>query len=549
MVFLEKNRIVHGDLHANNIFVDNNGFVKLADNGFLSPYKNCFTKTILDNEVRFLAPELLEKVCRKDYNAAYTWKHDIFTLGMTLLYVASLTDLSSCYEGNQINLKLLNSIIGQLREIYSSTFIDTIVKMLHFNPNERISWVELNQILEKFRPKKGFGVETQGLQQNQAAQYSAQQSTFYSGQQGHLQPAQPIQQSSVPSNMNYYVNSNENQEPPMIYKSNYIPPNTHTYQNYQAETSGYLNNEQLSQQISQVPSNIKLSSYIPPQNLANYSLAPQGQYQVNPQYNVNPNKAPFQNQVRVLEGAQLKLNEQQARAFEQQRTAEQVYGQQRIIEKPKIIEQQQRFIEQPRVLEQQRFIEQPRALEQQRFMEQQRFIEQAQMGVIEQQPPMQMRVVEQQPQMQMRVVEQQPQMRVIEKQPQLRIVEQQPQMRVVEQQQVRFIEQPESYGNINYIQQQQTIPTQGLYTSALYNQNPSYFSNDNQISMTQAHNYESYGQQQNLEENYGNKGGQEVWNNGGNDLDKRIQDALKASEETLMRNQEYLQRANANGND
>ena len=59
-------------------------------------------------------------------------------------------------------------------------------------------------------------------------------------------------------------------------------------------------------------------------------------------------------------------------------------------------------------------------------------------------------------------------------------------------------------------------------------------------------NFENYAQPQIrlVDENFGKPQQQgEGWSNG-NDLDKRIQDALKASEETLKRNQEYLLRTN-----
>lgn len=542
------NRIVHGDLHAENIFVDTNGFVKIADNSFLAPYKNSLTKTLIDSEKRYLAPELLEKVSRKDFSSAYSWKHDVFTFGMTLLQAASLNDLSSCYEDNQINLGMLNSFIAQLRGRYAQSLLDIIVKMLHFNPLERISWGGLNQILETYRnkteninvveqPQYHQEVKVKGPyarkspQKQQTSVQSHYSSQYGSSEQSKTQQHfssqyQQTQQVSATANANsgqYYaaktVESQEQQ--PMLYKSNYLPQGM-SYQAFQQqgqfveESAGYLKNEGKQEVMVRNPpvqQNFKLS-YVAPQNYASFQqFKPATVYeQVQVQHKQpQPLPQPIVEQQRVLE-------------------------QQRVVEPPVQIRnaaEQQHAIayQQPVFVEQRGFIEQPQA-------------RLAERGVYNEQ--------------QMHF----PQQTVFIEQPKARLVEtynEQPRNfspHVAYEQKIAEanVVEAQNLQGYNVSQRPAFVQTQvnpAFYSSGAYAQYPTYYSNNlqmnqlEQINIPQNNYQQTYviSQEEELREN--KNGQQDLWYNS-SDLDKRIQEALKASEDTLKRNSEYLLRANGN---
>jgi hypothetical protein len=339
--------------------------------------------------------------------------------------------------------------------------------------------------------------------------------------------------------------STESQEGPLLYKSNYIPQGQFTYQNFQAEESTNYLNEKPTQQIppQQYPQNIKLSNVLPPQNYANF----QNQFPINQQFNPQNVMAPVQNQQRIVEYPPRGTDQQQPIIFEQQRPQEQL----NVVQQPRFFESQSGPL-QPNVIQQQRVLEQDQHIDQQtRIIDQQpRFVDQQPRLVDQQQ-----RFIDQEP----RFIEQQP--RFIEQQ-QPRIIEQQPQGFFVDPQ-GRFIENGrvlEGQQNIEGFMSskpmnlslihQQGMPPQGFYSNTVFNPNQQTFvqtTRVNQFGVPQnVMNFENYAQPQIrlVDENFGKPQQQgEGWSNG-NDLDKRIQDALKASEETLKRNQEYLLRTN-----
>lgn len=530
MVYLETKRIVHGDLHANNIFVDSNGFIKVADNGLLTMYKNCYYKSVLDGETRYLAPELLPKLARKDLQYPYSWKQDVFTFGMTLLSAASLIDLTPVYVNESIDLNALNGVIADLRTRYSATFIDTVIQMLNTNPAQRLAWGELNQILERFRSNQ---IQKPPQPQPQVVPPVNVPVQGYASQKPVGYPA-GIPQPAL-SNKNYYT---AEQEQPVLYKSNYLPQGAMTYQNYQEI-------EKPQQQIvASQPKHIVPQQYpvqqlpvqqIPPQNIKVSGFVP-GQYPIP----VDQNRVSYEglSQQRFFEPPQQRVIEAppqppiENRFFEEQ----QWNGQQRVIEpQPRIVDQG-RFIDgQPRFIEQQgRFFEsQPRLVDQQgRLIDPQGRLLDQQPVLFEQPQP---RIIEQPQQPQPRIIEQ-PQPRILEQPPQTRILEQpQPQTFFLDSQ-GRIIDRPPQNLNVSWVQQPpQNLPQQGFYSNTVFNP---------QVPVIQNQNFPQYGAPQNVEfRNEERINQQEGWNSG-NDLDRRIQDALKASEETLKRNQEYLLRTN-----
>lgn len=522
------NRIVHGDLHAENIFVDSNGFIKVADNSFLAPYKNCLTKTLIDSDKRYLAPELLEKVSRKDFSTAYSWKHDVFTFGMTLLQAASLSDLSSCYEDNQINLGMLNSFIAQLRGRYAQSLLDIIVKMLHFSPLERISWGGVNQILETYRNKtnntaveqhQNYQIKVKGpyarkspqKQQTSAQTHYSSQYEYGSGEQSKTQQHfssqyQQSQQVSATANATsgqYYATKTvESQEQPMIYKSNYIPQGM-SYQAFQhqgqmvEESAGYLKNEGRQEvMVRNAPAqqNFKLS-YVAPQNYAAFQQV--SVQQKHPQ----PLPQPIVEQQRVFEAP---------------------------VQIRNVVEQQPIAYKQPVFVEQRGFIEQPQAIAVER-------------GVYNEQ--------------QMHF----PQQTVYVEQPKARLVEtynEQPRNfspHVAYEQKIAEANIVEGHNLQGYNVNQrpafvQTQVNPAFYSSGAYAQYPTYYSNNLQMNQLEQINVPQNNYQQNYvisQEDENKNGQQDLWYNS-SDLDKRIQEALKASEDTLQRNREYLLRSNGN---
>lgn len=426
--------------------------------------------------------------------------------------------------------------------------------MLQQNPQSRISWSELNIILERFRNQPQQVQFKSSFQTDQSAGFQQQ---YQNGQISHYESQVQGYKDQPLSNLNY--KKTEGHESP--YKGSY-----QSYQQYQpAEGSVVHNYSNANAQQGLYTSNMRFAEGGQVLTEQGGVMARQGGI-LSPQSQlIRPQGAQFIGQQQgVLLGPEQGGLVQRNNGFDQSIVLEQTRGfngQQMVGVQPprvlepqgRIVEQQGRFIEpQQRFIEpQQRFIEtQQRIVEpQQRIVEpQQRIVEQQQRIVEPQQRFFDQRFIEQQ----QRIIE--PQQRFIEQprliEPQQTYIEQQrviePQHRLIEQPRIletqpRYIEQ-QNIQEINY------VPQQGYYNAGVY-PSSSYYQNVTKAQqlMTGQPNqgfvsYEQYNQQP-MGTGYQEVGPQDGWN-AGSDLDKRIQDALKASEETLKRNQEYLQRAN-----
>jgi serine/threonine protein kinase len=98
MIYLEKKNIVHRDLTASNILVDDYGFIRIADFGHAiqkEEGKNNLSRSITNNgeerfQIRFLAPECISKSSQIENNrrqiyASFSSKSDVWAFGIVLI--------------------------------------------------------------------------------------------------------------------------------------------------------------------------------------------------------------------------------------------------------------------------------------------------------------------------------------------------------------------------------------------------------------------------------------------------------------------------------
>ena len=143
-VYLEEQRIVHRDIKPSNILVHQSGIVKVSDFGnakFLYLFNN---KSELVGTPAFIPPELLVNRYMHAYLSEYTYKSDIWSLGLTLYDLAhghnpfpqALTrqDYFKCVLNNRIQCDPAKCSQG---------FQSLLGCMLRRNPNNRKSAAEL----------------------------------------------------------------------------------------------------------------------------------------------------------------------------------------------------------------------------------------------------------------------------------------------------------------------------------------------------------------------------------------------------------------------
>jgi serine/threonine protein kinase len=97
MVYLEKKNIVHRDLTAGNVLIDDYGFIRIADFGHAiqkEEGKNNLSRSLTHNgedrfQIRFLAPECIPKPSsspdRRQLYASFSSKSDVWSFGILLI--------------------------------------------------------------------------------------------------------------------------------------------------------------------------------------------------------------------------------------------------------------------------------------------------------------------------------------------------------------------------------------------------------------------------------------------------------------------------------
>eukprot|EP00825_Cyclidium_porcatum_P019734 TRINITY_DN2249_c0_g1_i3.p1 TRINITY_DN2249_c0_g1~~TRINITY_DN2249_c0_g1_i3.p1 ORF type:complete len:424 (+),score=55.34 TRINITY_DN2249_c0_g1_i3:76-1347(+) len=104
-------------------------------------------------ENTYLSPQQLEALSRREMHpAANPSKSDVFSLGMTMLEVCSLFTSRSCYDFQtfKINWVVVDQLFQTCRQRYSLFLMNVIQEMLNEDENQRISFLEISQILSPY---------------------------------------------------------------------------------------------------------------------------------------------------------------------------------------------------------------------------------------------------------------------------------------------------------------------------------------------------------------------------------------------------------------
>jgi hypothetical protein len=100
-----------------HIFVTPEGYVKEADHGLSNELKNAYLKMLLTNcaEKCTISPEELDYVYSKtrlEDTQFNQFKADVFSLGMTILHMATLTPAETVYDF--VECQILNAKVEAL---------------------------------------------------------------------------------------------------------------------------------------------------------------------------------------------------------------------------------------------------------------------------------------------------------------------------------------------------------------------------------------------------------------------------------------------------
>lgn len=143
---LQARDIAHGEINPANIFYNEEAY-KLVDPTFDGQKGvNGLIKYLVFDEKALLAPEVLKQVPSKDHELRTNkFKADVFSLGATMLSLATLTNSQDLYnyEKGTMNYQLLESRIKQAGDFYSPTMVSLLRELLTIEEYRRPDFLQL----------------------------------------------------------------------------------------------------------------------------------------------------------------------------------------------------------------------------------------------------------------------------------------------------------------------------------------------------------------------------------------------------------------------
>lgn len=135
---LHSNGITHGDIRSCNIVVNEEGFVKLADQFVTSNFYKKTMKQMLEEKNSLIAPETL--IFSEDPHAVETPENDLWALGMIFLEASTLLDVSGLYNWSKKNFDFmgLDKKMEFIKEKYGKgKLYEVLNTLLHEQPFKR----------------------------------------------------------------------------------------------------------------------------------------------------------------------------------------------------------------------------------------------------------------------------------------------------------------------------------------------------------------------------------------------------------------------------
>ena len=149
---LQKNHITHRDIKLQNILIVN-GKYKICDFG---ESRNLSQKGILVQPIRgselYMSPILFSGLNKKLLHVTHnTYKSDVFSLGMCILFAASL-DYNSLYEIREMSNmnKIRNVLMKYLSNKYSNDFIEILLCLLEVKEKKRPDFIQMEKVIDLY---------------------------------------------------------------------------------------------------------------------------------------------------------------------------------------------------------------------------------------------------------------------------------------------------------------------------------------------------------------------------------------------------------------
>ena len=150
LAYLQKNNISHRDVKAQNVLVFDNNIYKIADFGEAKKFNDSSILSTLRGTELYMSPILFDGLQNRTFDIKHNpYKSDVFSLGMCLLFAATLNIKILCKVRDfGDNAKLQIFIMSVINKRYSLALADLLMKMLSISEITRPDFIKLEEILD-----------------------------------------------------------------------------------------------------------------------------------------------------------------------------------------------------------------------------------------------------------------------------------------------------------------------------------------------------------------------------------------------------------------
>ena len=152
LAFLQRKRVSHRDIKPQNILVFQNKIYKLADFGEAKQILFCNDRNTLKGTELYMSPLLYNGLKTNQIDIKHNlFKSDVYSLGLCILYAATLNVNYLCKIRNYFNMRFVRSFIFDLlKKNYKEKFIDLLCLMLEINEEKRPDFIEMERLLNSW---------------------------------------------------------------------------------------------------------------------------------------------------------------------------------------------------------------------------------------------------------------------------------------------------------------------------------------------------------------------------------------------------------------
>ena len=147
----KEKKIAHRDIKPENILIFKNDIYKIGDFGEAKENKVPKQFSTLRGTELYMSPLLYKGLHQNQEDIKHNqFKSDVFSLGYCFIYAASL-NLQIIHQIRDINsiIYLKKMLLKEFDRRYSDKFLNLILKMIDYNEDKRIDFIDLEKILRE----------------------------------------------------------------------------------------------------------------------------------------------------------------------------------------------------------------------------------------------------------------------------------------------------------------------------------------------------------------------------------------------------------------